>query len=185
MIFSRWDTRDLISAKVAPGGWTESAGYEGGFISVHKSYNWKARKYSTRVAYIRSNLLGDWYGVWIVNESVAREDCVGSLRFLQNSGRDRSIADDGGTWTEIYYRETTPLCFDGKDRVYRVRILLNPEHEFDSRHGSVISTFAVGVDGVAITENYGHTDLSDPNIENLVRRVIKAMYRVPPGYPFD
>uniref|UniRef100_A0A7V4TX94 DUF3472 domain-containing protein n=1 Tax=Candidatus Caldatribacterium saccharofermentans TaxID=1454753 RepID=A0A7V4TX94_9BACT len=107
VIFSRWGTRDLTNAEVAPGGWTESAGYEGDFISVRKGYDWKAGKYTMRIAYVRSDTLGDWYGVWIGDEN-AVEEYAGSLRFPRAPERNPGIADGGGTWTEIYYRETTP-----------------------------------------------------------------------------
>ena len=105
LIFSRWNTKDLSNAKPAQGGWTESAGYEGDFISIRKSYKWTNHKYSIRICFVKSDNKGDWYGVWINDLNTLTEDYLGSLRFPKITADKRGIQTGGGTWTEIYYKE--------------------------------------------------------------------------------
>ena len=104
LVFSRWGTRDLSNAKPAQNGWTESAGYEGDFISIRKAYEWTNHKYSFRICFVESDNKGDWYGVWIEELENHSLDYLGSLRFPKVSA-NRGIKDGGATWTEIYYRE--------------------------------------------------------------------------------
>ena len=89
VIFSRWGTLDLANARWdETNGWTESAGHEGDFIGVRRSYNWGVGDYRIRFApdsnYSATN--GAWFGLWITDLSTTTETWVGSLKFPLKNG---------------------------------------------------------------------------------------------------
>ena len=49
LIFSRWQTRDTLNYALADDGWGQSAGYEGDFIGVRRSYEWTVGTYETEI----------------------------------------------------------------------------------------------------------------------------------------
>jgi hypothetical protein len=100
-IFSRWSTRDLSNSIIANGGWSESAGYEGDFISVRRWYDWEAGSYTITLKKDSTDKIGDWYSVWVLNNQNSNKDYMGSLRF-QISSKSSGIKSGFGTWTEIY-----------------------------------------------------------------------------------
>lgn len=91
LIFSRWETRDLANARyVEADGWTESAGDEGDFIGVRRSYAWGAGDYRVRVAPDESapqDSDGVWFGLWITDLSTAETTWIGSLKFPLQDGK--------------------------------------------------------------------------------------------------
>lgn len=106
VIFSRWGTRNLANARVAPGGWSQSTGYEGDFIGVRQRYDWDVGKYRMVIAYTDSDSFGDWYAVRIRNESTRKEEYMGSLRFPIVAEQRRGIINSAPTWTELYAKES-------------------------------------------------------------------------------
>ena len=82
LIFSRWKTRDLSNAKVADGGWSQSAGYEGDFIGVRFPYEWGEGNYSARIG-PEDGADGEdgWYGMWFTDLSTGVTTWAGSLKF--------------------------------------------------------------------------------------------------------
>ena len=89
VIFSRWGTLDLANARWdETNGWTESAGHEGDFIGVRRSYNWGVGDYRIRFApdsnYSATD--GAWFGLWITDLSTTTETWVGSLKFPLKNG---------------------------------------------------------------------------------------------------
>lgn len=111
LIFSRWETRDLSNVRIVAGGWSQSAGYEGDFVGIRKNYEWTTHSYELRIAYIETDEVGDWYGVWIVDLSNGEEDYLGSIRFPGTTPANAGIWDGGITWTELYFKEVqeTPI----------------------------------------------------------------------------
>ena len=83
LIFSRWGERDMAFARVADDedGWHESAGYEGEFISVRRSYNWGTGDYRMRLAPDGLDDDGEWYGLWFTDLSSDETVWAGSLKF--------------------------------------------------------------------------------------------------------
>ena len=83
LIFSRWETRDLIT----PESQTRSKDgrsrpvYEGDFIGVRRSYDWGAGVYRVRIAPDGSDAIGPWFGMWITDRSTGETVWGGSLRF--------------------------------------------------------------------------------------------------------
>ena len=97
-IFSRWETRDLANVHVAKGGWSESAGYEGNFVSVRNSFQWDAGDYRARIAADGDDDIGRWFGLWITNKASGETTWCGSLRF----DKFATLQPSGGTVPEIY-----------------------------------------------------------------------------------
>jgi len=131
LIFSRWDTRDLSNVKTVEGGWSESAGYEGDFVSIRKHYEWATHSYKFKIAYIESDDVGDWYGVWIYDLNNSTEDFLGSIRFPSTEPSKSGIANGGGTWIELYSKEIKqtpiPSWHVSIDGIYANESMISPK----------------------------------------------------------
>ena len=103
VIFSSWGTRDLSDVRVAPDGWHESAGHEGDFVGVRKTYRWGAGDYGVRIAADGEDDEGRWFGLWITDKSTGETTWCGSLRF----DKFARLEPVGGTAPEIYGLGTT------------------------------------------------------------------------------
>jgi hypothetical protein len=103
VIFSRWKTRDISNYKIAPGGWGQSAGYEGDFIGVRKNYEWVPGTYSIELRKDSADDRGDWYGLWLSKVPNGTKEYMGSIRF-ERSSKSSGIKDGGITWTELYFK---------------------------------------------------------------------------------
>ena len=82
-------------------GWTESAGYEGDFISVRREYEWGVGNYQMRLAPHDEDDGGIWYGVWITDKDTGQTTWGGSLRFPLVDG-NASIDPYAYSTLEIY-----------------------------------------------------------------------------------
>ena len=105
LIFSRWETRDLANAKIADAteGFTQSAGHEGDFIGVRRTYDWGAGDYQVRLAPDGSEADGEWFGVWITDKASNQTTWIGSLKFPYLNGK-AVISSSTYTTLEIYGR---------------------------------------------------------------------------------
>lgn len=110
VIFSRWETRDTLNYKTAPGGFGQSAGYEGDFIGVRKPYQWTVGRYEIKLRLDSTDAIGDWYGLYITKLSSNVTDYIGSIRFERKSPTN-GINNHGGSWIEIYTKGnySTPI----------------------------------------------------------------------------
>ena len=102
-VFSRWETRDLANARVSDSeeGWAESAGHEGDFIGVRRTYNWGAGEYRVSFAPDGADSEGEWFGVWITDKATYETTWIGSLKFPYENGR-AAIGSQVYTNMEIY-----------------------------------------------------------------------------------
>ena len=90
LIFSRWETRDLANARYSEAdGWTESAGHEGNFIGVRRSYDWSAGNYRVLIAPDGLESDGEWFGLWITDLDADETTWIGSLKFPMVDGAAR------------------------------------------------------------------------------------------------
>jgi hypothetical protein len=74
-LFSRWHERRPDFIREAPGGFSQSAGYEGDFIGVRRPVPWRRGRYTISFAIIGRD--PDGRGTW-VGQSV-RDDATGAL----------------------------------------------------------------------------------------------------------
>lgn len=108
LIFSRWGTRDKNNYQVAPGGWGESAGYEGDFIGVRKNYEWSPGTYKTVLKQDSTVNSKDWYSVTIQRLPNGERVWIGSIAFEQSNSTaagSNGIKSGGVNWTEVYWKE--------------------------------------------------------------------------------
>jgi hypothetical protein len=110
IIFSRWGTRDIQNYKIAPGGFGQSAGYEGDFIGIRLNYDWTIGTYIIELKLDNSDAIGDWYGLYITKKSSKETTYCGSIRF-EKGIKSQGIKTGGITWTELYFKKNkaTPL----------------------------------------------------------------------------
>ena len=105
VIFSRWETRDISNYRLVDEGWGQSAGYEGDFIGIRKEFEWGVGTYEIELKLVESDEIGDWYGLFIRSIDQLSFTYIGSIRF--DHGSTQGIRSGAGTWTEIYYAESS------------------------------------------------------------------------------
>ena len=106
LIFSEFETTDLSSLKLAPGGWYGTGTNEDLYVGGRISYEWTNHKYALTVKYKESDSVGDWYDFWIEDLIANVKTFAGALRFpFPKDLSKEGITDGGGTWTELYYRK--------------------------------------------------------------------------------
>jgi len=98
IIFSRWGTRDIQNYKIAPGGFGQSAGYEGDFIGIRLNYDWTIGTYVIELKLDNSDAIGDWYSLYITKKSSKEITYCGSIRF-EKGIKSHGIKTGGITWT--------------------------------------------------------------------------------------
>jgi len=101
LIFSRWQTRDTLNYSLADGGWGQSAGYEGDFIGVRRSYEWTVGTYETEIKRDSTDNIGDWYSLKIRKLPDNNQFYIGSIRF-ESSSLSEGIKPYGTGFLEIF-----------------------------------------------------------------------------------
>ena len=101
LIFSRWQTRDTLNYALADDGWGQSAGYEGDFIGVRRSYEWTVGTYETEIKRDSSDNIGDWYSLKIRKLPENNQYYIGSIRF-EFSSLSEGIKPFGTGFLEIF-----------------------------------------------------------------------------------
>ena len=97
-IFSVWDVPNLKGVRGPDGAWIESGDYRGNFISVRRSNQWGAGRYTMRVSAEETDEVGRWFGYYV------NDTWIGSLRF----GRDARILPYCETSIEVYGADAKP-----------------------------------------------------------------------------
>jgi hypothetical protein len=103
-IFSRWSEKSDLSlddVRSTPGGFVETAGYEGKFASTRRPYPWKAGKYTYALRRLDTQLVKGqpytWLGAFVHEKATGRHVFVGALRFmgdsLKNNGRNSAFME--------------------------------------------------------------------------------------------
>jgi hypothetical protein len=107
-IFSRWSEQPdltLEDVRATPGGFVETAGYEGHFASARRPYAWKAGKYTYALRRLDTQQVNGqaytWVGAFVHEHATGREIFVGALRFagdkLKHSGANCAFMEFYGT----------------------------------------------------------------------------------------
>ena len=110
IIFSRWDERDTAAIRpAAPGGYFQSAGNEGDFISVRAPYQWKKGRYTYRIVKMDRDEVngekGTWVGSFVYSHARHENAFIGALWF---KGEDLVLDKSIASFVEIY-GETIPV----------------------------------------------------------------------------
>ena len=97
-IFYVWDVPSLEGVRGPDGAWIEAGDYQGSFISVRRSNQWGAGRYTMRVSAEETDEFGRWFGYYV------NDTWIGSLRF----GRDARILPYCETSIEVYGADVKP-----------------------------------------------------------------------------
>lgn len=102
-IFSMWDERALEAIRPAEGGFIESSGHEGDFISIRRKVNWSEGKYTCRLQVLEEVLISaepfSWVGYFIYDHQKDEQIYCGSLRF---PGHDLKLGKNVAGFVEIF-----------------------------------------------------------------------------------
>ena len=97
-LFSMWGERNLGAIRPADGGFYQSSGHEGDFVSVRLPFEWKKGKYTYRLTKMdREEIDGKphtWVGAFVYSHDRDENLFVGALRFKgENLVLERKVAN--------------------------------------------------------------------------------------------
>ena len=104
-IFSMWGQRSLDAIRPSVGGFCESSGYEGDFVSVRRAYEWKKGKFTYKVVRMDKEEIdgkpSTWVGVFVYPHEKDENVFVGALRF---KGENLVLSRKVASFVEVYGR---------------------------------------------------------------------------------
>jgi len=84
-LMSMWGERSHDAIRPAAGGFFQSSGHEGDFVSVRRAYQWTPGRYTYRIVRMDKEQAGDkvctWVGAFVYSHSKDENVFVGALRF--------------------------------------------------------------------------------------------------------
>ena len=103
LIFSMWGQRSLDAIRPSVGGFCQSAGNEGDFVSVRRPYEWKKGKYTYKIVKMdREEVEGQpmtWVGAFVYSHDKDENVFIGALRF---PGENLVLARKVASFVEVY-----------------------------------------------------------------------------------
>jgi hypothetical protein len=102
-LFSMWGERSLDAIRPADGGFLQSSGHEGDFVSVRRPFAWQKGKYTYRLTRMDQEMIDGkpytWVGAFVYSHEKDENLFVGALRFPgEKLVLDRKVAN----FIEIY-----------------------------------------------------------------------------------
>ena len=102
-LMSMWGERSLDAIRPSQGGFCQSSGHEGDFVSVRRPYEWKKGKYTYRVVKMDQEIVdgkpATWVGAFVHSHEKDENIFIGALRFKgENLVLERKIA----SFVEVY-----------------------------------------------------------------------------------
>jgi hypothetical protein len=102
-LMSMWGERSLDAIRPSQGGFCQSSGHEGDFVSVRRPYEWKKGKYTYRVVKMDKEIVDGkpttWVGAFVHSHGKDENIFVGALRFKgENLILERKVA----SFVEVY-----------------------------------------------------------------------------------
>jgi hypothetical protein len=102
-LFSMWGERSHDAIRPADGGFFQSSGHEGDFVSVRRQFAWKKGEYTYRLSRMDQQMIDDkpytWVGAFVYSHEKDENVFVGALRFKgEKLILDRKIAN----FVEVY-----------------------------------------------------------------------------------
>ncbi len=156
-IFSTWDDRSLSSILPAPGGYFDSAGHEGDFISVRNKVAWDQGRYTYRVCRLSTEEIAGkkraWIGAFVINHQSGQVAFVGALRLKQ--GDNLHLTKHLSAFVEIYGGRPSFASLPYGLEVTFMKPKVNGKtvaaahamEQFDPKLPDIMFTEAVGGDG--------------------------------------
>jgi hypothetical protein len=104
-IFSMWGERSLDAIRPSIGGFCQSSGHEGDFVSVRRPYEWHKGTYTYKIVRMDEEEIDGkpytWVGVFVYSHEKDENVFVGSLRF---AGKDLLLSRKLASFVEVYGR---------------------------------------------------------------------------------
>lgn len=102
-IFSMWGERDHKAIRPGEGGFMESAGHEGDFISIRRQLDWSEGKYTCRLQTLDKVKVGltpyTWVGYFVYDHQKDEQIFCGALRF---EGHKLRLKENVAGFIEIF-----------------------------------------------------------------------------------
>jgi hypothetical protein len=104
-LFSMWNERSLDAIRPAEGGFCQSSGHEGEFVSVRRPFAWKKGKYTYRLTRMDREVIDEkpytWVGAFVYSHATDENLFVGALRF---KGENLMLEGKVANFVEVYGR---------------------------------------------------------------------------------
>ena len=102
-LFSMWGERSLDAIRPSDGGFCQSSGHEGDFVSVRRPFSWKKGKYTYRLSRMDQVTIESkpftWVGAFVYSHDKDENLFIGALRFKGDKlVLDRKVAN----FVEVY-----------------------------------------------------------------------------------
>jgi hypothetical protein len=108
-LLSMWGERKLEAIRPSLGGFCQSSGHEGDFVSVRCPYEWQKGKYTYKIVRMDKEEIGGkpatWIGAFVYSHAKDENIFVGALRC---KGENLHLSKDVASFVEIY-GERIPL----------------------------------------------------------------------------
>lgn len=105
LIFSMWGERSLDAIRPSLGGFCQSSGHEGDFISVRRQYAWKPGRYTYKLTKKDREVIDGkphtWVGAFVVAPELDEHVFIGAMRF---PGENLVLGRNVANFVEIYGR---------------------------------------------------------------------------------
>ncbi len=103
LLMSMWGERRLEAIRPSVGGWCQSSGHEGDFVSVRRPYQWTKGTYTYRVVRMDEEVEGGrrhtWVGAFVDSHRKQETVFIGALRF---PGHDLVLSRKVASFVEVY-----------------------------------------------------------------------------------
>jgi hypothetical protein len=105
LLFSMWGERSLDAIRPSLGGFCQSSGHEGDFVSVRRPYEWHKGTYTFKIVRMDEEEVEakpcTWVGVFVYSHEKDENVFVGALRF---GGNDLILSRKLASFVEVYGR---------------------------------------------------------------------------------
>lgn len=105
-LMSMWGERSLDAIRPSQGGFCQSSGHEGDFVSVRRPYEWKKGSYTYRIVRMdREQVDGKpatWIGAFVHSHEKDENIFIGALRF---KGENLVLEKKVASFVEVYGRQ--------------------------------------------------------------------------------
>jgi hypothetical protein len=102
-LFSMWGERTLDAIRPSEGGFCQSSGHEGDFVSVRRAFSWKKGKYTYRLTRMEKEEIDGkpytWVGAFVYLHEKEENIFVGALRF---KGEKLMLDPKVANFVEVY-----------------------------------------------------------------------------------
>lgn len=102
-LMSMWGERSLDAIRPADGGWLQSSGHEGDFVSVRRPFRWKKGTFTYRIVKMDRQIVdgkpATWIGAFVHIHETDENVFIGALRF---PGKDLVLDNKIASFVEVY-----------------------------------------------------------------------------------